>query len=109
MNVLVFDKDFSDSCFLHNDGYIYEGTNFLPRKTTIVSNAIDVLTLDAENYLTIFHPGSVKLVQTLKGIRDPSSTTDISLTSTISRANNANNSTVTVVRSRTSTQSPDEK
>ena len=35
---------------------------------TIVSNQIDVLTLDAENYLTIFHPGSVKLVQMLKGI-----------------------------------------
>ena len=35
---------------------------------TIVSNQIDVLTLDAENYLTIFHPGSVKLVQVLKGI-----------------------------------------
>ena len=29
-----------------------------------------MLTLDAENYLTIFHPGSVKLVQTLKGIHE---------------------------------------
>ena len=27
-----------------------------------------VLTLDAEDYLAIFHPGSVKLIRTLKGI-----------------------------------------
>lgn len=68
MSQKVSSKTFLDSCFLHNNGYIYEGANFLPRQMTIVSNHIDVLTLDAENYLTIFHPGSVTLVQTLKGI-----------------------------------------
>ena len=55
-----------DSCFLHNGGNIHEGPDFLPRKQTIVSNQIDVLTLDAEDYLSIFHPGSVKLLNTLK-------------------------------------------
>ena len=30
-----------------------------------------VLTLDAEDYLSIFHPGSVKLINTLKNLNTP--------------------------------------
>ena len=36
---------------------------------TIVSNQMDVLTLDAEDYLAIFHPGSVTLIKTLKNLK----------------------------------------
>ena len=66
---ILFSNSDADSCFLHNGGKIHEGPEFLPRKMTIVSNQMDVLTLDAEDYLAIFHPGSVTLIKTLKNLK----------------------------------------
>ena len=58
--VLSRGETFGDehACFLHAGGDIHSGANFMPRKHTIISQKeMHTLTLDAEDYLAIFHPG----------------------------------------------------
>ena len=47
-----------DAAFLHNGGLIHSGSKFLPRKNSVISQKeLHTLTLDGEDYLSIFHPG----------------------------------------------------
>jgi hypothetical protein len=49
-----------DACFLHAGGLIHEGADFMPRKHTVISQKeLQTLTLDGEDYLSIFHPGFI--------------------------------------------------